>query len=51
MNIDFSTSIDQYLDYFRQFFETIANFFAKLGIKLFADNEDTTAPEEEVTGA
>ncbi len=51
MNIDFSTSISQYVDYFRQLFETIANFFAKLGIKLFADAEDTTAPEEEVTGA
>lgn len=48
MNIDFSLSIDDYMALFRQFFDIIINFFDKLGIKLFAD-EDTTAPEGETT--
>ncbi len=45
LEIDFSFSIQDWLDVFRQFFNVFVDFFAALGIKLFAD------PEEETTSA
>ena len=49
MNIDFSLSIGDWLAYFEQLFNLIKNFFAKLGIQLFAEEETTVVPEEETT--
>lgn len=48
MVIDFSFSIEDWMEIFQRFIDIITNFFDKLGIKLFAD-EETTAPEEETT--
>ena len=48
MIIDFSFSIEDWMKLFEQFVAIIENFFDKLGIKLFAD-EETTAPEEDTT--
>ncbi|MBR3598040.1 MAG: hypothetical protein IKL47_13825 [Clostridia bacterium] len=48
MIIDFSFSIDDWMALFQRLIDIIVNFFDKLGIKLFAD-EETTAPEEETT--
>ncbi len=45
MNIDFSWSIEDWMDIFNQFIAIIENFFARLGIQLFAD-EETTEPED-----
>ncbi len=49
MIIDFSLSIEDWMAMFKELIDTIANFFEKIGIKLFAD-EETAAPEE-TTGA
>ncbi len=49
MIIDFSFSIEDWLDLFKQLIDIFVNFFNKLGFKLFADEEATTAPEEETT--
>ncbi len=48
MIIDFSFSIEDWMAIFQRFIDIIVNFFDKLGIKLFAE-EETTAPEEETT--
>lgn len=48
MVIDFSFSIEDWMALFQQFIDIITNFFDKLGIKLFAD-EETTVPEEDTT--
>lgn len=45
MIIDFSFSIDDWMELFRRFIDIIVNFFDRLGIKLFED--ETVAPEEE----
>ncbi len=42
LKIDFSFSIQDWLDVFQQLFDIFINFFDKLGIKLFADAEDET---------
>ena len=42
MKIDFTFSIQDWLDLFTKFFSIIENFFRRLGIKLFADEEETT---------
>lgn len=44
MKIDFSWSIDQWMQVIHDFIQILSDFFAKLGIKLF---EDDAAPEEE----
>lgn len=49
MIIDFSWSIDDWMAIIKEFVDTIVNFFDKLGIKLFADEETATAPEEDTT--
>lgn len=45
MVIDFSMSIDDWMKLFEQFIAIIENFFSKLGIQLFADEEETN-PED-----
>lgn len=50
MILDFSLSIEDWMAMFQRLLNIFINFFEKLGIKLFAD-EETTAPEEETTGA
>ena len=47
MEIDFSYSIDKWLDLFRQFFAIISNFFAGLGIQLFSDGTEDEGAEDE----
>lgn len=47
MNIDFSFSIDDWMELFRRLFDLVINFFERLGIQLFPDEESTTAPESE----
>ena len=42
MKIDFTLSIQDWMDLFERFFGAITNFFSRLGIKLFADEEETT---------
>lgn len=49
MILDFSLSIEDWMAMFQRLLDIFTNFFDKLGIKLFAD-EETTAPEE-TTGA
>lgn len=49
MIIDFSFSIEDWMELFQRLIDILTNFFDKLGIKLFADEEDVTAPEEETT--
>ena len=49
MILDFSLSIEDWMEMFQRLLDIFVNFFEKLGIKLFAD-EETTAPEE-TTGA
>lgn len=46
MILDFSMSIDDWMALFQQFIDIIVNFFDKIGIKIFADEETTVAPEE-----
>lgn len=46
MIIDFSMSIEDWMELFNRFISIIENFFKELGIKLFADKEETTAPED-----
>ncbi len=42
MKVDFTFSIQDWLDLFKKFFSIIENFFRRLGIKLFADEDETT---------
>ena len=42
MDIDFSKSIQDWVNIFKQLFDIIANFFKALGIDFFAP--ETTAP-------
>ncbi len=42
MKIDFTFSIQDWMDLFNKFFSIIENFFSRLGIKLFADEEEST---------
>ena len=44
MVIDFSWSIDQWLDVIRRFLQIITDFFAGIGIEIFAESEKTDAP-------
>lgn len=50
MVIDFSMSIEDWVALFQRLLDAFTNFFDKLGIKLFAEEETTLAPEE-TTGA
>ena len=45
MTIDFSWSIDQWIDVINRFLQIIKDFFAGIGIQLFADAEKTDAAE------
>lgn len=45
MIIDFSMSIEDWMELFNRFISIIENFFKELGIKLFSDEEETS-PEE-----
>lgn len=45
MILDFSLSIEDWKGLFEQLINIFVEFLAKLGIKLFAD-EETTKPEE-----
>ena len=45
MVFDFSMSIEDWKGLFQQIIDILVNFFDRLGIKLFAD-EETTAPED-----
>lgn len=47
MVLDFSMSIEDWMALFQQLIDILVNFFDKIGIKLFADEESTNAPEEE----
>ena len=49
MIIDFSWSIDDWMAIIKEFIDTIVNFFDKIGIKLFADEEKANAPEDVTT--
>ena len=42
MKIDFTFSIQDWMDLFEKFFSIFENFFSRLGIKLFADEEEST---------
>lgn len=42
MKIDFTFSIQDWMEQFEKLFSIIENFFRRLGIKLFADEEETT---------
>jgi hypothetical protein len=42
MKIDFTFSIQDWMEQFEKLFSIIENFFSRLGIKLFADEEETT---------
>ncbi len=46
MVIDFSMSISDWMELFEQFINLFKDFFAKLGIQLFAEEETTVVPEE-----
>lgn len=46
MIIDFSWSIEDWMALIQEFIDTIVNFFKKIGIDLFTE-EETTSPEEE----
>lgn len=51
MTIDFSFSIEDWMDLFRQFFDIVINFFEKLGIKLFPDETEEEASSDEQVSA
>lgn len=42
MKIDFTFSIQDWLDQFNKLLGIFENFFRRLGIKLFADEEEST---------
>lgn len=42
MNIDFSFSIQDWVAMFDQLLSVFENFFARIGMKLFADDEEST---------
>lgn len=42
MKIDFTFSIQDWLEQFKKLLGIFENFFRRLGIKLFADEEETT---------
>ncbi len=42
MVFDFTLSIDGWLALFQQLLDIFSNFFERLGIKLFADKEEST---------
>ncbi len=48
MIIDFSMSIEDWMELFNRFIAIIENFFAELGIKLFSDEEETTVEDTTV---
>lgn len=45
MIIDFSMSIEDWMELFNRFISIIENFFKELGIKLFSD-EEAADPED-----
>ncbi len=47
MVIDFSLSIEDWMAMFQRLIDIVTDFFEKLGIKIFSDEE--AAPEEETT--
>ena len=47
MKIDFSWSIDQWMQVIQDFIQILSDFFAKLGITLFEEDAAPEAPEEE----
>ena len=48
MVIDFSLSIEDWMAMFQRLIDIVTDFFEKLGIKIFSD-EEAAAPEEETT--
>ncbi len=45
MKIDFTFSVQDWIDQFKKLLGIFENFFRRLGIKLFADEEETTAAQ------
>ena len=45
MKIDFTFSIQDWIDQFKKLLGIFENFFRRLGIKLFADEEESTTAQ------
>ncbi|MCH5199228.1 MAG: hypothetical protein J1E34_10035 [Oscillospiraceae bacterium] len=50
MKLDFTKSVEDWVNYFKRLFDIVASFFEYIGIKLFPDSSEDEGAEPPVDG-